>query len=219
MRGCCAESDFSPRTRHSTRPRRSAAVASVARIAGHSRRRPPLRHAGPPTCVLCTLGWRADQLAPTHGRLCSDAGDASRRSLPSLARSASVSDVRWASCQSSRRGMAQRRGRRERPATLALTLVRSLGGLRAVARSWRKSYGARRFSPADNRPTRGTTRGARVSEANGRDVALEGRLASAAAASGRRTRASRRLVGARSRISRRECATARSRAEALQSRP
>ena len=58
--------------------------------------------------------------------------------------------------------------------------------LRDVARSRRKSYGARRFSPADNRPTRGTTRGARVSGANGGNAALARRLASAAAASGLR---------------------------------
>ena len=68
--------------------------------------------------------------------------------------------------------------------------------VRDVAHSWRKSYGVRRFSPADNRPTRGTTRGARVSGANGGNAALARRLASAAAASGLRTRASRRLVGA-----------------------
>ncbi len=39
--------------------------------------------------------------APTHGRLCPDVGNASRRSLTSLPRSASAADVRLASCQTS----------------------------------------------------------------------------------------------------------------------
>jgi len=99
---------------------------SLARAAGHSRRGPPLRH--------------ADQLAPTHGRLCSDAGDASRRSLASLPRSASATDVRWASCQASLRGMAQRRSRRERPSALAGT-----------ARARCRAFGAKRVRSAPRR--------------------------------------------------------------------
>jgi hypothetical protein len=103
--------------------------AGLARAAGRSRRGPPLRH--------------ADQLAPTHGRRCSDAGDASRRFLASLPRSASASDVRWASCRTALRGMAQRRSRHDRPAALAST-----------ARAACRAFGAKRVRSAPHRVPR-----------------------------------------------------------------
>jgi putative hemolysin len=118
--------------------------AGLARAAGRSRRGPPLRH--------------ADQLAPTHGRRCSDAGDASRRFLASLPRSASASDVRWASCRTALRGMAQRRSRHDRPAALASTAraaCRAFGGEtcpKRAAQGSEKSRGGRPGTGGANHP-------------------------------------------------------------------
>ena len=76
---------------------------------------------GSPTRVLCALGWSC---RPT----CANTRMSLRCRCRRLTRFSDFAaalgvgcDVRWASCLPSRRGMAQRRSRRERPSALART--------------------------------------------------------------------------------------------------
>jgi hypothetical protein len=132
---------------HAPTARREASAS--ARAAGRPRRGPPLRHAGVRRAFFARWGGRADQLAPTHGCLCPTAGDASRRSLTSLPRSASaVTCVGQVVCL---RGAAWLRG------GLA---ANGRQGSRGGARTRGRAFGAKRV--------RSTPRGAAKKRAGGR---------------------------------------------------